>query len=804
MSNPRTTLHMAKGSQVSPIPGTFIDHKMRLNARWLFSLKPDRLLAPLRENCGLDTLGCKYYSGWKDYYHHYTRSMYNLYISFRGIDDKIAEEAKARAIYMIHGVLECQKKTAELIPEADGMITPEMETLFMGRTRLERDSIYSHTHIESIMYVIHKVTLNFVHMYRIFGLTEALEGAKKVARRVHAAMSPFTQQQRERMTDSRRAEEFFSEAGGIMDAFLQLYAETGDPEHLETASFFRRSWFDRMFTEDDDKLAYGMEHANSEMPYVESLVDMYVLTGDESALKAARGYMHANYVDHELPQGSVSGRSAFPDYQSELYNYPKRVFFHIMDTPARKNITSGESCCAHNLNRVAKKLLEVEADVELMDAWERRYINAVLSQQNPDTGMFIYNLNLKNNTYKMWGYPEKSFWCCYGTGAEVHASLTEGAFYEDAGSAIACLYMPCVYTHKATGITITETTRYPDDGEIKFTVSGSGALSLKLRIPGWLAEPAAVTLPDGETVSVDAKGVLYEISREWKDGDTVTLNLPFALRYDCMPDRHEYVSVTYGPNLLVPCAPGEVFFSGDGDALLKALEPTGVPCHFVTDFQGDGTGGSHVLKPLRLIKDETYSGYVRVTEPTEEVIADELYFGREQSRTAHNLHGVGMQISSDRGHTRVLTSLTFFSEKGEIIFDMASDPAKEMILRLYLDGSAKAYIHQFSGHICNPLFDLQVMHDGEWKTFSTKSMEADFPGEIYYENFVIPAAWTNGKDRLQLRLIARNFHEIPGVIETLMDKVTLFSAAKTTGTLTDLPEIYDKGEKEYVPNALGL
>lgn len=802
MMNSRTPLRMARGDAVRPLKGSYVDQKMRKNARWLFTLHPDRLLAPLRSNCGMDTKGFKSYGGWKDYYHHYIRAMYSLYISYHGIDEGIAEEAKKRAIYIASAILECQKKTAETQPL--GFITPDMEKLFADRIHLVRDSIYSHTNIEAIMYVVHKVVLNLVMVHRIFGMPEALEGARLVSKRVYELMSPYTQAEREVMTNSRRVEEFFSEAGGIMDAFLQLYAETGDPQDLEVATYFRRSWFDRMFTEDDDKLAYGMEHANSEMPYVESLADLYIIAGDESALKAARGYMHVNYVDHELPQGSVSGRSAFPDYQSELYNYPKRVFFHIMDTPARKNITSGESCCAHNLNRVAKKLLEVEADVELMDAWERRYINAVLSQQNPDTGMFIYNLNLKNNTYKMWGYPEKSFWCCYGTGAEVHASLTEGAFYEDAETAIACLYMPCTYTHKSTGITITETTNYPDDGKITFSISGSGALSLKLRIPSWLAEPATVTLPGGEVVSVDAKGVLYEIRREWKDGDTVTLNLPFALRYDCMPDRHEYVSVTYGPNLLVPCAPGEVFFNGDGDALLKALEPTGVPCHFVTDFQGDGTGGIHVLKPLRLVKDETYSGYVRVTQPTEEIVSDELLFGSDPSRKAHNLHGIGMQMHSDRGHTRVSTSLTFFSEKGEILFDMASDPEKEMILRLYLDGNAKAYIHQFSGHICNPLFDLQIMHDGEWKTFSTKSMEADYPGEIYYENFVIPTRWTAGKERLHLRLMARNFHEIPGVIETLMDKITLFSAAKTTGTLTDLPEIYDKGDKEYVPNALGL
>src|SRR5699024_3764906 len=160
---------------------------------------------------------------------------------------------------------------------------------------------------------------------------------------------------------------------------------THDPRDLETAGYFRRSWFDDMFLRDDDRLAYGMEHANSESPYVEALVDQYRITGEQAALDAPRGFMRANREGHELPTGSVSGRCAFPDYQSELYNYPKRVYFHIMETKSRHNVEGGESCCAHNLNRVERKLLEISPDAVAADAWERRFVNAVLAQQNPDT-----------------------------------------------------------------------------------------------------------------------------------------------------------------------------------------------------------------------------------------------------------------------------------------------------------------------------------------------------------------------------------------------------------------------------------
>ena len=797
-----TLLTMARGDAVRPLDGSFIDERMRLNARWLLSLDPDRLLAPMRAQCGLNTLGAKPYRGWKDYYQYYVRALCNLHLAYDGRDRRIAEEARRRAIYMTEVILQCQWETGKRFPI--GFITPEMEQLFSDRMNLVRDSVYSHTHIEAVMYVVHKVMVNLVRVYTQFGMKNALEGAKLIAARVYDLMSPFDQARREQMTNSRRVMDFFSEAGGIMDGFLLLYEQTGDPRHLETANFFRRSWFDRMFLEGDDRLGWGMEHANSEMPYVEALADQYILAGDADALRAAREYMRVNREGHELPQGGVSGRSAFPDYQSELYNYHKRVFFHIMDTALRKNITSGESCCSHNLNRVAKKLLEVEPSAELMDDWERRYVNAVLAQQNPDNGMFIYNLNLKNNTYKMWGYPDKSFWCCYGTGAEVFSSLTEGAFYENAENIYACLYMPCAYVHAPTGLCVTERTRFPDDGAIEFEFGGDAELTFWLRLPGWLAEPARLTLPDGEVLSVDAPGSLYPVKRRWRYGDRLRLELPFALRWSCMPDRQEYVSLTWGPNLLVPCGPGEHFFPGAPGDLVRALEPAGAPCTFVADFQGDGTGGTRVLKPLRCVKDETYSGYVRVACPPERRIADAIDLGSAECREAHGLHGVGLHLDSKLGHARLYTSLTFFSEPGEAEFTMASRPDREMLLRLYLDGSSRAYVHQFSGHVVNPLFDLQVYRGGEWRTFSTKSMEGDYPGEIYYEDFVIPRAWTEGESRLLLRLRARNFHEIPGVIETLVDRIELYSVDETCGLLLrpDVPK--EKDPSRFVANAEGL
>ncbi len=796
----KTQLTMVRGDRARPLPGSFVDQRMRRNAKWLFTLDVNRLLAPMRRDCGLDDRGAKPYGGWKNYYYHYVRSMCNLYTAFRGVDEEIAQEARARALDIARGMLECQRRTAETCPE--GMLCPEMERDFVNRTQFVRDSVYSHTHIDAILYVIHKVMIGFLMTYQTFGMAEALEGAEKMAMRVHDAMAKMDRAACEKMTDSRRVEDFFSEAGGVMDGFLLLYRETGKAEYLQTAGALRRSWFDGMFLWDEDLLAWGMEHANSEIPYVEALVDFYRVAGDEDALRAAESFMRHS-ADHELPQGSVSGRSAFPDYQSELYNYPRRVFLHIMDTPARR-VSSGESCCAHNLNRVCKKLLELGYDGALMDAWERRYVNAVLGQQNPETGMFIYNMNLKNNSYKMWGYPDKSFWCCYGTGAEVFSSLTEGAFFEDARRAVACLYMPCEYVHSATGISITESTDYPDSGEVAFEFGGEGELTLALHIPGWLRRSAEIVLPDGQKVCPETRGGLYEIHRHWRKGDVVRLHLPFDLQLNCMPDREEYVSLTCGPNLLVACTSGEARFMGSADELLGKLEPTGAPCTFAAELEGGCGGGTFMFKPVRTVCDETYSGYVLLNQPPVERVTDVLRLCDADSEAAHGLHGVGMERAQVRNQPALRTTLTFFSDPGEVEFEMASLPDAEMQLKLYLDGSDRLYVHQFSGHIVNPLFDLQVRVGGEWKTFCTKSMEADYPNETVYENFVIPRKWTEGRDRLSLRLKARMFHDIPAVVGTLVDRVELFTVEQTTFESKNT-EIDDReGEMRFVPNAQGL
>jgi DUF1680 family protein len=85
-------------------------------------------------------------------------------------------------------------------------------------------------------------------------------------------------------------------------------------------------------------------------------------------------------------------------------------------------------------------------------------------------------------------------------------------------------------TVAGVAVTLTQATTYPWDGRVALTV-GVGAparFGLALRVPGWCDAPALTI--NGEPVSADLVNGYYRIRREWRDGDSVVLDLPMAVR----------------------------------------------------------------------------------------------------------------------------------------------------------------------------------------------------------------------------------------------------------------------------------
>lgn len=102
----------------------------------------------------------------------------------------------------------------------------------------------------------------------------------------------------------------------------------------------------------------------------------------------------------------------------------------------------------------------------------------------------------------------------------------------DGGLAVIA-YGPSRVSSKVRGadITIKETTNYPFEEQIRFTIeeaSSSVQFPLKLRIPEW-ARNATITVNGGTAESAEA-GEYVSIDRNWSEGDTVVLTVPMEIK----------------------------------------------------------------------------------------------------------------------------------------------------------------------------------------------------------------------------------------------------------------------------------
>jgi len=85
---------------------------------------------------------------------------------------------------------------------------------------------------------------------------------------------------------------------------------------------------------------------------------------------------------------------------------------------------------------------------------------------------------------------------------------------------------------KGGKVKLTEETKYPWEGRVKFTVDPEQPFlfDFNLRIPGWCDGACAVFLNEDQLAEAAPDHGYVRISRTWKKGDVVTLDLPMSVR----------------------------------------------------------------------------------------------------------------------------------------------------------------------------------------------------------------------------------------------------------------------------------
>ena len=92
-----------------------------------------------------------------------------------------------------------------------------------------------------------------------------------------------------------------------------------------------------------------------------------------------------------------------------------------------------------------------------------------------------------------------------------------------------------------------------EDGTVQFVVHTDRPVrfALRVRIPSWAVNANRVTVNGMENETKAVPNTWMTVTREWQDGDTVTIELPYALSFKSVDAQHpEIVALCYGPLVL--------------------------------------------------------------------------------------------------------------------------------------------------------------------------------------------------------------------------------------------------------------
>ena len=229
---------------------------------------------------------------------------------------------------------------------------------------------------------------------------------------------------------------------------------------------------------------------------------------------------------HGFPDGLYGGDEMLhgnnPTQGSELCSAVEMMFSMETILPI-----TGEVAFADQLERVAFNALPTQATDSYDNRQYFQQTNQVIVSKHPRNFNTAYE-GAGQLFGILTGYP-----CCTSNMHQGWPKFTQNLWYSSADQGIAALvYAPSkvkAKVGKGTEVEITESTEYPFDESIRFTVKvdRKSTFAFHLRIPGWCKK--SVISINGKRWGEPEGNSIPTIVREWADGDVVELSLPMQV-----------------------------------------------------------------------------------------------------------------------------------------------------------------------------------------------------------------------------------------------------------------------------------
>jgi len=282
------------------------------------------------------------------------------------------------------------------------------------------------------------------------------------------------------------------------------------------------------------------------------------------------------------------------------------------------NLTAYQETCAsvamamwnHRLNLLY-------GDAKYADRVERALYNGVLAGVSLSGDRFFYV-----NPLASLGDHHRSPWfscaCCPPNVARTLAALGNYAYATDSTSLFVNLYIQGHATAELGNgkkIEWNVTTNYPWDGKVKMTLATPGEYDIDLRVPEWAGTAKASVNGQGVKPSMD-KGYMV-VSRTWKSGDTIELDIPMEARRVSADPRVE------ADRGLLAYARGPLVYCLEAVDQTAPLSNMWVPADtkLSSTWKGDLLGGVTILNGEAKVQEGKWAGGLYKPSATARTVA---------------------------------------------------------------------------------------------------------------------------------------------------------------------------------------
>lgn len=725
---------------------------MKLNTAVLLQYDVDRLLAPYLKAAGLAPKG-ESFSCWDGLDGHVGGHYLSaLAIHYAATGDPAVRE---RMDYVIAELSRCAEA------RGDGYLggVPGGDALW-------------HDIKEGKVEMIWKYWVPWYNVHKIYaGLRDAwVYAGSDTARKLFLDMCDWGADVISGLSDEQMEAMLGNEFGGMDEVYADAFAMTGEQKYMDAAKrFTHHELFDSMLAGRDN---LDNKHANTQVPKVVGYQRIAELSGDSDYEKAAGFFWNTVVNERSLSIGGNSRREHFASKADAKSYVDERE--------------GPESCNTNNMLKLTEGLFRMNPEARYADFYERALFNHILSTQHPDHGGYVYFTSARPGHYRVYSQPNSAMWCCVGTGMENHGKYGQFIYTHTGDSLWVNLFIPSELNWAAKGVKLTQNTEFPADGKTRLTISTKGKknFALKLRHPGWC---------DGVRVKVNGRewtaaasslpSSYITIDREWRDGDTVELEMPMKVTLKELPNLPDYVSIMRGPIVMAARfdngapMPGLVadesrwahiahgplvsvfdtpLLIGERDSLtakLNRMEPLdGNPMKFRVDGLFDSPFAGTVLEPFYSIHDsrymlywlsmtpEKYAAYRETARRDEEMrlaldsrTVDAVNTGEQQPEADHFMKCEHSRSGNFNGEPwRDASSGGYFS------YRMKVEPDTPLALRLRYWGNEGG----------SRGFDIAV--DGE--VIASENVSGKWGQDSFIEEeYPIPASLVKGKEFVDVR-----------------------------------------------------